>query len=81
MQLHHRAIALYIDLLNTKKDVTREEFVDTLSKSGYKNAYGTVSSLMSDRGNSYGKIFFVENNFVQIIPELKDEILGRQWTK
>lgn len=79
-QLHHRAIALYIDLLNNKKNITREEFVDTLARNGYKNAYGTVSSLMTDGGNSYGKIFVVENNFVQIIPELKDEILGRQWT-
>lgn len=36
--------------------------------------YGSVHSLMTDKGNSYGRVFMEENGFLVFVPELRERI-------
>lgn len=36
--------------------------------------YGSVHSLMTDKGNSYGRVFMEENSFLVFVPELRERI-------
>lgn len=36
--------------------------------------YGSVHSLMTDKGNSYGRVFMEENGFLVFVPELGERI-------
>lgn len=36
--------------------------------------YGSVHSLMTDKGNSYGRVFMEENGFLVFVPELRGRI-------
>lgn len=36
--------------------------------------YGSVHSLMTDNGNSYGRVFMEENGFLVFVPELRERI-------
>lgn len=79
-QLSHKAIAYYLKLLKDNGSVTRDQFTGVLDESGYTNARGTVASLMTNAGNSYGRIFCEENGQLIIIPELRKAILDKEWS-
>lgn len=36
--------------------------------------YGSVHSLMTDKGNSYGRVFMEENGFLVFVPEVRERI-------
>ena len=52
----------------------KQDLLDYMNDSAIKSPSGTLASLMTDRGNSYGKYLFVDSdNFVSILPELEAE--------
>lgn len=54
----YKIIHLFIRLYKSKIYLTTNEFINAVSEEGIStNPYGAVRSLMSNAGNSYGKIF------------------------
>ena len=41
-----------------------------------KNPEGTLASMKTNKGNSYGRILFVENDIVKLVPELETDIIN-----
>lgn len=54
----YKIIHLFIRLYKNKKFLTPNEFINEVAKEGISiNPYGAVRSLMTNAGNSYGKVF------------------------
>jgi hypothetical protein len=52
--------------------------VDRLTNS--KNAYGAVSSLLTTKGNAYGRVFEDVAGTIRLHPALEDEIRSHRWS-
>lgn len=44
-----------------------------------KSPRGAVASLMSNKGNSYGRVFQERENLVSLHPEIEDEVRKHHW--
>lgn len=70
-QVSHKIIAIYL-----KNDhLTAGDLVDELKKAGVAtDPYGSVHSMMTDKGNSYGKVFMEDDGYLVFIPELEESM-------
>jgi hypothetical protein len=72
----HKIIALVV----SNNNMSRDELVDKVSKNTLsKNAYGAISSLMTNAGNCYGQVFQEENGFIRFCPQVKSKIDSYNW--
>ena len=70
-QICHKIIAVYLQY----DRLTAGDLVDKLISIGIAtDAYGSVHSMMTDGGNSYGKVFMEEDGYLVFIPELRESI-------
>lgn len=73
----HKMIAL---VARTKNGLSRELLVQEVSRvTGSKNAYGAVGSLLTSKGNAYGRVFIDVDGIVAIHPEMLDEVSRSTW--
>jgi len=74
----HKIIAIVAE----KKQLYKIELLNLIEKSGMsKNPNGTLLSLMSNKGNSYGKVLFEENELISFVPEITERINMYNWKK
>ena len=61
--------------------MSREMVVELSNKNGLsKNSYGAISSLMTDRGNSYGPVLMMDDKGgLCIRPEVKRMLASIGW--
>lgn len=53
------------------KGLSVYDFVELVTRAKIsENPYGAVHSMMSDAGNSYGRVFMVDNDLLVLVPEL-----------
>jgi hypothetical protein len=74
---HHRIIALMCDY----GPISRDDLVKRIEALGFcRNPYGAVTSLMTNRGNSYGLVFIERAKKLYIHPDIEDTI-RRLWNR
>lgn len=72
----HKIIALAA----SDEKMSRDDLVDKINKRNLsKNAYGAISSLMTNAGNCYGQVFQEENGFIRFCPQIKSKIDSFDW--
>ena len=73
----HKMIAL---VARTKSGLSRELLVQEVSRvTKSKNPYGAVGSLLTSKGNAYGRIFIDVDGIISIHPEMADEVNPFTW--
>lgn len=73
MDKSHQIVSLFLENLDKKLSIN--DFIDLVTLEGITtNAYGSVHSMMSDAGNSYGRIFMTDNDRLILIPELEADL-------
>lgn len=70
----HRIIATFL----AQAPVSRLELTHHISSIS-SNPGGALASLMTSKGNAYGRIFITKNGFVEFHPEIVDEIKKHRW--
>jgi hypothetical protein len=72
-----------LNLIIQKEGISRNNFVKLIETNKIsKNAYGAVSSLMTDKGNSYGEVLFVDEfDCIFIRPKAKIIMKNLNWVK
>lgn len=72
----HKMIALVV----RKKQISREDLVrETERLTGSANAYGAIASMMTTKGNAYGRVLIDVNGLVTIHPDVADEVQRHNW--
>jgi hypothetical protein len=72
----HKTIAI----VNKDENLSRDILVQKIKKhTNNKNAYGTVGSLMTSKGNAYGRIFIEEKGYIKFHPDIYPEIKKYKW--
>lgn len=72
-QLSYKIVKIFLE--NRNKSLSANDFILLLkSMDVNKNPYGSVRSMMSDAGNSYGRIFMEDCGVLVLIPELQDRL-------
>jgi hypothetical protein len=75
---HHQIIKLFLD--NVPDKIKRGDFIDILKKqTEIKDPYISVSSMMTDAGHAYGKVFMEDDGWLIICPELNEIIRNLKW--
>lgn len=65
----HQIVSLFLE--NMDKGLSVYDFVELVTRAKIsENPYGAVHSMMSDAGNSYGRVFMVDNDLLVLVPEL-----------
>lgn len=60
--------------------ISRKDLEQRIAQStNSKTPYGAISSLLTNKGNSYGHVFHEENGMIQIRPELEKVVGQYQW--
>ncbi|GAP71804.1 hypothetical protein SAMD00024442_187_2 [Candidatus Symbiothrix dinenymphae] len=74
---HHKIIARFLE----SEPVKRGDFIDILAKKQPEitNPYGSVASMMSDAGHSYGRVFMEDEGELIICPELDKIVRSLIW--
>lgn len=73
----HKTIALVV---NSETGLQRDILTQKIKNhTGNKNPYGTIGSLLTSKGNAYGRIFLNNYGTIIIHPELKEEIVKFVW--
>ena len=73
----HRIIAI---VLRAGGTISRSELVrETEQITGSKNAYGAIASLLTSKGNAYGRVLEEVRGTVRIHPDVEAEIRSRSW--
>ena len=73
----HKMIAL---VARTQSGLSRELLVQEVSRvTGSKDAYGAVASLLTSKGNCYGRVFIDVDGIISIHPEMVDEVSRSTW--
>jgi hypothetical protein len=73
----HKMIALVV---STKNGLSRELLVQEVNRvTGSKDAYGAVASLLTSKGNCYGRVLIDIDGMISIHPEMVDEISRSTW--
>jgi hypothetical protein len=58
----------------------REQLVRKIEEvTGSKNAYGAVASLLTSRGNAYGRVMIDIGGRIHLHPDVREEILSHSW--
>lgn len=61
--------------------IARDELVRWVAETtGSTNAYGAVASLLTDKGNAYGRVFAIDGDLVRLHPLVTKQIQGLQWS-
>lgn len=72
----HKIIAI----VNQHKQIEKEFlFQEIINNSISSNPQGALLSLMSDKGNSYGKVFVEQSGVITFLPEIIDSINKYNW--
>lgn len=73
----HKMIAL---VARTKSGLSRELLVQEVNRvTGSKDAYGAVGSLLTSKGNAYGRVLIDVDGMISIHPEMVDEVSRSTW--
>lgn len=73
----HKMIAL---VARSKSGLSRELLVQEVSRAtGSKDAYGAVGSMLTSKGNCYGRVFIDVDGIISIHPEMMDEVSRSTW--
>jgi len=73
----HKIIAVILQNENCPKIILSSK-IEELGIT--QNASGSLNSLMTNAGNSYGKILQEDNGIVVFCPEIKNKIVSYQWS-
>ena len=64
----------------SKNGLSRQLLVQEVSRvTKSKNPYGAVSSLLTSKGNNYGRVFIDVDGIISIHPEMIDEVSRSTW--
>lgn len=71
-----------ISLIYENKGISRDDLIKLISYHGFsRNPSGAVSSMLSDKGNSYGEILKItEEGNVEFLPEVESIVGKLEWT-
>ena len=73
----HKMIAL---VARTKSGLSRELLVQEVNRvTGSRDAYGAVGSLLTSKGNCYGRVLIDIDGIISIHPEMVDEVSRSTW--
>ncbi|MFZ3131629.1 MAG: hypothetical protein WA125_11145 [Desulfosporosinus sp.] len=73
----HKMIAL---VTRARNGLSRELLVQEVSRvTKSKNPYGAVGSLLTSKGNAYGRVFIDIDGIISIHPEMVDEVSRSTW--
>lgn len=72
-QNSYKIFKLFLEYRN--KELTTSDFIELVRLNKItRNPYGSVHSMMSDAGNSYGRVFMEDDGVLALIPELQDRV-------
>lgn len=73
----HRVIAIVV---RSDGGLSRDELISEVRRmTASKNAYGTVASLLTSKGNAYGRVLEDINGVIRLHSELEREIRSLNW--
>lgn len=73
----HKIIAIVAE---TRDGVPRDQLVRKAADvTNSKNAYGAVASLLTDRGNAYGRVFEDDGGIVRLHPVVAQQVRSLEW--
>lgn len=73
----HKIIATALDVIPARRD----ELVAALDRANVsRNSYGAVGSLMTNKGNAYGRVFIQSDGLIDLHPDVKDHVHSYTWT-
>lgn len=73
----HRIIALVVQ---ARDGISRHDLVNQIAEvTSSKNPYGAVASLLTNRGNAYGRILVDSDGIIRIHREVEDQVRSLNW--
>ncbi|KAA6315904.1 hypothetical protein EZS27_033711 [termite gut metagenome] len=72
----HQIISLFLQ----NEPIKRDDLTNLLrNRTKIKDPSGSISSMMTDAGNAYGKVFVVDKGWLKIVPELDEIMRSLKW--
>jgi len=73
----HKIIALVVQ---KRGGIPRGELVKRVAEATKsKNPYGAVASLLTDRGNAYGRVLEDKDGLIRVLPEFEEQVHTLEW--
>jgi hypothetical protein len=73
----HRVIAIVV---RSGEGLSRNELISEIRRiTASKNAYGTVASLLTSKGNAYGRVLEDVGGIIRLHSDVEQEIRSLRW--
>lgn len=74
----HRIIGIVV---RAGGSISRNTLIMEIQRAtGSKNAYGAIASLLTSKGNAYGRVFEDVNGMIRIHPDVEPTVRAKNWT-
>jgi len=77
----HLNVHRIIGIVARRGSMSRHQLATEIERvTNSKNGYGAISSLLTNRGHSYGRVFQDVGGMISLHPAVEKEVRSRRWS-